>query len=186
MALIPAGTRLGAPYIPNAKRFSCTTSNAVYIGDPVVRVSGGGTTAGIPSCDICGATAAPHGVTTGIISTAYDSTPYKSTSTTERILLVETDPNILYSVGEDGGGAYMAATNISNVADLTGIGTGSNNTGISSVLIDSSTAASGSSAQVVLWGLAQIVGNAYGSSSTLWLAYLNEAQLVAGSSSNGV
>lgn len=186
MALIPVGTRSGRPYCPNPKPAICNSANAVYIGDAVVLNAGGGNADGIMEVDVAGDGGAILGVVVGIIPTSYDSEPYKTTATTERTLLIETDPDILYAVKEDGDGGFMAATNINNVVDIINNGTGSNTSGLSSNLLDSSTAAAGSSATFVIHGLHRDIDNSIGSASTIWEVYINEAQLAAGNAGNGV
>lgn len=186
MALIPVGTRSGRPYCPNPKPAVCNSANAVYIGDYVVLSADGGNAAGIQEVDVGSDGGAIYGVVVGIVPTAYDSTPYKTTATTERTLLIETDPSILYAIKEDGTGGFMTVSNINNVVDIDANGTGSNSSGLSANVLDSNTAAAGSAATFVISGLHQDIDNAVGSVNTIWEVYINEAQLAPGNAGNGV
>lgn len=186
MALIPVGHLNNGSYCPNPKPMTCNSANAVYVGDAVIASADGASADGIRECDIAPDGGAILGVVVGIEVESYNSPRYKTTATTARTLLVETDPAIIYAIQEDTTGGALAATNVGNVIDLDLNGTGSSISGKSANVLDSSTAAAGSSATLLIVGKHQDIDNAIGTTSTVWEVVINEIQQAPGSASNGV
>lgn len=185
--MIPIRTLAGAPYQPNAQEVACTTANAIYIGD-AVKLAGTGTVAGVIEVDISADGGADiWGIVVGVVPTSYDSDPYKTTATTERTLLVETDLDLVYAVAEDAvGGAIDQETALGSVVDLISNGSGNNVTGLSSNKLDSNTVATGSSAKLRIIGLSQDIKNSAGAAGSVYEVVINEAQAQRGNAGNGI
>ena len=172
----------GAPYSGAVNIYSvpASDSTAIYIGG-LVKPAGSADADGVMTVTGNVATGnAVIGVVTGIVPVTADSTIYRAASTL-RYVFVADDPNLLFEVQEDSGGAAMAATAVGNTADLTGFTSGSTATGLSAIEIDSSTAtASGDGTEdVMIWGLANRPDNAIGTNAK-WLVRLNNHFLVDG------
>lgn len=173
----------GAPYNGAATIFHvpASDSTAIYIGG-LVKSAGTANADGVMSVTGNVATGDPVlGVVTGFAYVTADSPTYRPAST-ERFVMVETDPNVLYEVQEDSVGGALAATAVGNTADLIGFTAGSTATGLSAIEIDSSTAtASGDGTQdVLILGLSQSpADNAIGVNAK-WLVRLNNHAMVDG------
>lgn len=89
------------------------------------------------------------GVVTSVDSTDRDSLLYRETLT-ERYVYVADDPNQIFEVQEDSDGGALAATNVGNLFDLTGLQSGDTTYGRSTTEIDSSTASTGAGDEDVL------------------------------------
>lgn len=176
----------GAPYngAANTYHVPASDSTAIYIGS-LVKPAG--------SADADGVMSVTGNITTGdaVIGVVVgvdamlgagaggrDSTVYRVAST-ERYLRVADDPNLLFEVQEDSVGAAMAAANVGNSADLTGLTSGDTGTGQSAIEIDSSTAtASGDGSEdVVVLGLERRADNEIGDNAK-WLVRLNNHFMV--------
>ena len=178
--LRPVSDMSGAPY--NGAVMRCyvpsSDSTAIYIGG-LVKPAGSGDASGVMSVTGNVSTGdAVLGVVTGVEPVTRESTIYRAAST-ERYVYVASDPNALFEVQEDSGGAALAVTAIGNSADLTGFTSGSTGTGLSAIEIDSSTAtASGDGTEdVVILGYVQRVDNEVGANAKL-LVRLNNHFLV--------
>lgn len=170
----------GACYTGGAGRYYVPSSDstAIYIGG-LVKFAGSADADGVPSVTGNVATGdAVVGVVVGVEPVTADSTIYRVASTA-RYVTVADDPNLLFEVQEDSGGAALAATAVGNVADLTGFTSGSTTTGLSSIEIDSSTAtASGDGTEdVLIVRLAKRPDNAIGTNAD-WLVRLNNHAFV--------
>ena len=168
----------------------CNSANAIYVGDTVKVISDGANSDGVLEVDVGADGGADiFAVVHSIVPEDYNSDPYKTTATTEvklNIAIVAQNPGVRYTIKEDAVGGALAATNVGNVADLIGNGTGVARTGMSSNLIDSDTAAAGSSAQLRLLRKIPLIGNDIGDTSTLWEVVINEMQFPMGGANNGV
>lgn len=98
------------------------------------------------------------------------------------------NPYDVYAITEDGA---IATTSVGMVADITGNGGGTSVTecdtasGLSTVMLDSSTAASGSSATLKIIGFEDVPDNTPGSTNSSVLVIINETAEV-GAGGNGV
>ena len=125
-------------YIP------ATDNTAVYVGG-LVKLAGSADAEGVPSVT---GNVATSNVVVGVVASfdpvlgaganGRDSTVYRAAST-ERYVYVYDDPNMLFEVQDDAS-ATLAATNMGNVADLTGFTSGSTATGRSAIEISATTA----------------------------------------------
>lgn len=86
-----------------------------------------------------------------------------STTATEIKAMVLADPNIAYSICDDGDSDFLTAADIGTAADII-VGTGSTVTGISAVALDTSSA-SGSTAQLKIIEKLDRQGNDYGAAN---------------------
>lgn len=165
-------------YIPSSQ------AGKIYLGDPLVAL--GGTDAyGVPAVGIATA-GATHQVLGGFIGRSngpqgsnvtllQSDTVYRPASVVGYGLICD-DPNQLYVVQEDSaGGAIAVGTSAFDNADLVA-GTGSDVTGFSGWMLDSSTVGSGATLQTKILGLLRGPDNAVGNYAK-WVVRLNLAQL---------
>lgn len=172
----------GAPYNGAANKYYVPSSDstAIYVGG-LVKLAGSADADGVASVTGNVATGnAVLGVVVAVVPDTADSLVYRAASTT-RYVMVADDPNLVFEIQEDSGGAAMAAANVGNTADITGFTGGSTTTGLSSLEIDSSTAtASGDGTEdVLIVGLVQSPDNAIGTNAN-WLVRLNNHSFVDG------
>ena len=169
----------GAPYNGGAQEMLCIGANestALFVGD-VVEFGGTAGAAGVvvsgrdvegmPSIVHSTATTAGDKVVGVIVGFIQDQTlPKKyNPASTDRIVLVCTDPTVVYEVQEDGVGNNIAATAIgSNIAQVSGAG--STVTGASAYALDSSQTATTATYPWRLLGLVKRPDNALGSGTT--------------------
>jgi hypothetical protein len=173
--LRPVRYASGAPYNGAAQTFyvPATDSTAIYVGG-LVKFAGSADANGIPTVtgDITTADVVA-GVVVAVDAETADSTTYRAASTA-RYVKVATDPGLIFHVQEDSVGGALAATNVGNAADLTGLTAGSTTSGRSTIEIDSSTAvAPGTNEDVLILGLAQIAGNEIGANAVWEVRLLN-------------
>ena len=148
--LIPVRYRSGAPYSggDNTYYVPSTDSTAIYIGDPVKPVTAASDANGIPTVTIATAAGGTFilGSVVGVVSAGEpvvaqtrDKTVYRPASTAAYVLVAD-DPDLLFEIQEDGVGGAMGVSAGSRNVDLIA-GTGSNNSGYSGWMADSSTLA---------------------------------------------
>lgn len=180
--LIPRRYLSGAPYNGAANKYHipASDSTAAYIGS-LVKLAGSADANGIATVTSNVSTGnAVIGVVVGMADSVRSDPVYRVASTS-RYVLVADDPNLLFEIQEDSGGAAMAAANIGNTADLATITAGNATTGYSSMEIDSSTAtASGDGTEdVLIVGLVPRVDNEFGTNAK-FLVRLNNHFYVDG------
>lgn len=173
--LKPVGGLNGAPFSGRVSRYYVPASDgtAIYVGG-LVKPAGSADANGVMSVTGNVATGdSVMGVVVSVEPVTRASEVYRAASTA-RYVLVADDPNTLFEIQEDSVGAALAAANVGNSADLTGITGGATATGLSSMEIDSSTAtASGDGTEdVLLLGLSQRVDNEFGDFAK-WVVRLN-------------
>lgn len=183
--LRPVRYASGAPYNGACNLYFATgATGALFIGDPVI-ANGAANTAEVqgfpagtlPGCQIAldGSGDPITGVVVGVLPVTADSTTYRATST-DRIIMVADDPDLIFQVQQDNGGA-IATTDVGlNVVLATGSG-GSTVTGLSSWVIAAATAPANTVAyQLYLERLAPLPGNAIGDYA-VWECRINNHQL---------
>lgn len=108
-----------------------------------------------------------------------DSTLYRVAST-ERYVYIADDPNLVFSVQDDAAATLTAAV-VGNVADLTGLTSGSTTTGLSSIEISAATVTSSGDGteDVLIMGLERKPDNSIGDNAN-WLVRLNNHVFVDG------
>lgn len=172
----------GAPYNGAVNKYRVNSANTsdIFIGG-LVKSTGSANAQGIMGVSGAVSTGeAVIGVVVGVEPVTADSPVYRPAST-ERILLVADDPNLVFEIQEDSVGGAGAAGAVGSVADLTGFESGSTVTGRSTMMVDTSTAtASGDGTEdVLLVGLAQREDNEFGDYAK-WLVRLNNHSFVDG------
>lgn len=182
--LIPVRHLDGRPYTGAVNMYLADDTSAIYIGDPVK--SGGsagaaGTTVnginceGMPTITVAAAGDTLRGVVVGFLPLQSDLTLlYKAATAADRIALVVDDPNVVFEVQEDSGGAATAAVDVGENADIV-YAAGSATSGVSGVMLDSSTHAT-TSAQLRILGFVNRPDNAIGTNAKL-LVVINEHEL---------
>lgn len=112
-----------------------TDGTAIYVGQPV-KLVGSATTDGVSHVTAMTTTAdVVCGVVVGVEPETQDSLLYRAASTA-RYLLVADDPAQVFEIQSDGIGGVAA---VGEVADLTGIASGSTSTGRSAIEISNTT-----------------------------------------------
>ena len=86
------------------------------------------------------------------------------------------DPNIVYEIQTDG---TIAQTSVGDEADLSNTTAGSTTTGLSACTLNSTVTAAGSSAQMLILGLAPYADNAFGDAYVILQVKVNESQFNA-------
>lgn len=168
--LRPVRHRNGAPYNGAVSRYliPSTDSNDYFIGDPV-RLAGTGNTEGtIATVKI--AVVTTNTVVLGpIVAFEFDPddlTAVYGKASTDRIVYVADDPDLVFEVTEDAGGAAIVVGDIGDRFIMTAGSGGSTATGLSSWELDSSSAAGAATHQYTLLGLREDPGNELGSGTT--------------------
>ena len=176
---VPIRNLNGSPYNAQVMMFLCSASDestALFVGD-VVEFGGTAGAAGkvVSGMDMEGVPTVIHstktttrdaiaGVIVGFIQDQTLPKKYNPAST-DRVVLVEVGPDVVYEVQEDGVGNNIAATAIgSNIAQVSGAG--STVTGMSAYALDSSDTATTSTYPWRLLGLVKRPDNALGLAST--------------------
>lgn len=183
--LRPVRTLNGAPWNGQVNYYFATgASGAICIGDPV-RAAGaantsdfGGFQAGtLPTVAVAtaGTTNEITGVCVGVLPVSRDSTPYRENST-DRVIMVADDPQLIFQVQEDASGTALAGTDVGQFVCF-GSGTGSTVTSRSVWTILTSTAPAATVGfQAMLIRLAPLPNNAIGTYA-VWEVMINDHQL---------
>lgn len=168
--LRPIRHKSGAPYNGACKAYFVTGSNsALFIGDPVIKAGSSNSTAinghlpgSLPT--VVKATAGDGNAITGVIvgfeTTDRSDTPYR-VDATDRVVLVADDPDLVFVVQDDGGGA-LDHDAVGLNANLIFTTAGNTATGISGVELDGGTTdgpAADASNQLTIQRLHPVVGN---------------------------
>lgn len=172
--LSPVRYLSGAPYngSPNTYSVAAGYGTAIYVGDPVVDIGTSQTINGVVYKDVqlAATTDVITGVVVGVVPVTRDSTIYREAST-QRILLVADDPNLLFEVQEGTGGTALTANDLGlNISFAAG--TGSATTGMSGLTIDNATEATSNALCLKLISVSNRPNNAIGDSCR-WLVRLN-------------
>lgn len=177
--LKPVRYQGGAAYTGAATRYyiPATDTTASYIGG-LVKMAGSADSRGVASVtgnittgDVVVGVVVGFDPSNGAGADGRDSTIYRAAST-ERYVYVADDPNLLFSVQDDAG-ATLTAANVGNLADLTGLTSGSTTTGLSSIEISATTATTGAGDEdVLIVGLVDSPENSIGDNAE-WLVRLN-------------
>lgn len=141
--LRPVQNMLGSPYNGQIMQYATATGDAtaMFVGDPVKFT---GTSQFINGLTYANVTQAATGdvicgVVTGFLQTDRDSPLYRVAST-QRLALVDIDPNSLFEIQQVAGGTPLTANDINLNANFV-VAAGSTFTGQSGVTIDNTTEA---------------------------------------------
>lgn len=161
----------GGPYMGDANLYYVPSSDstAIFVGD-AVKLAGSADSDGVPSVAQAAAGDTVIGVVVGVKPVTNDSTIYREAST-ERYVYVADDPDLLFLVQEDSDGGALAAADVGNNCDLV-VGSGSTQTGLSAMEVDSSTKAT-TTAQVRIMRLWDAADNEIGDQAK-WLVKIVE------------
>jgi hypothetical protein len=113
------------------------------------------------------------GVVVGVAADTRDSLTYRAAST-QRILLVADDPDLLFEIQEVSGGTALTANDIGLNANFI-VGTGSTTTGLSGVELNNATEATTNTLDCQIIGLSPRADNEVGEHAK-WLVRLNNHQ----------
>lgn len=182
--LRPVRHRNGAPYNGAARVYSVAAGNgtAIYVGDLVTLAGTSQTIDGVVYSDVVQSATGDvfQGVVMGVLPTTQDSLKYRAAST-QRLLLVADDPDLLFEIQEVSGGTPLAANDIGLNANVV-VGTGSTVTGMSGMELNNATEATTNTLDVKIVGFVNRADNEIGEHAK-WLVALNRhrfANQVAG------
>lgn len=169
----------GAPYNGafNAYSTAAGDSTAIFIGDPVTLSGTSQTINGATYADVdqAASTDVVVGVVVGVKPVTADSTKYRAGST-QRIVYVADDPNLLFEIQEVSGGTALTANDIGLNANFV-VGSGSTVTGMSGVELNNATEADTNTLDLKIVGIVNREDNAVGEHAK-WLVRLNKHQYV--------
>lgn len=133
----------GAPYNAAVNFYSTAAGDgtAIFLGDPVKLSGTSQTISGRIYKDVDQAATGDVvvGVCVGVLPVTADSLIYRAAST-QRILMVADDPNLLFEIQEVSGGTALTANDIGLNADFV-VGSGSTTSGMSGVELNNATEA---------------------------------------------
>lgn len=174
--LVPVSDAYGKPYNGAFREYSVAAGNgtAIYVGDPVTTAAVGTaqTINGKVMLDVVQAATGDviTGVVVGVQWVTEASLPYRAAST-QRVLYVCDDPNMLFEIQEASGGTALTANDMGLNANFV-VGSGSTTTGNSGVELDNSTEAGTNTLDLKIIGLANRPDNAIGEHAK-WLVRIN-------------
>jgi len=163
----------GSPYNGQCNEYECNTGNAVFLGD-FVKSGGTANAEGRATVVIAAAGDALRGVVVGIVPDTADSLIYRASGTTRRLLVCD-DPDYVFEIQADNGGANLALVDVGENADILVTG-GSTVTGTSATELDSSTHTA-STAQLRILGFVQRTDNTPAADYAKVLVTINEHEL---------
>lgn len=187
--LKPVGYLGGSPWNGQARIYyvPATNATALYVGDPVTRLTADADTNGIPSVSIGVAGSAICGVIVGVLPTSasvslvgstIDLTRRSLPVSTAGYVLVADDPNILFEVEEGttagAAGTALTASAVGNNANFIVLA-GAKTYADSGTLLDNATEATTATLNLKLMGLAQREDNAFGARAK-WIVKINNHQ----------
>jgi len=198
--LVPVGYLNGSPWNGQARLYYVPVGNAtaLYVGDPVTRLTASADANGIPSVSIGVAGAAICGVIVGfpvstagpsLVGTTIDLTRRSLPVSTAGYVLVADDPNILFEIQEGTGtagatGTALTAAAIGLNANFVVVA-GASTVSDSGTVLDNGTEAVTATLNLKLMSLAQREDNAFGNYAK-WIVKINNHQYGGGTGTLGV
>ena len=183
LGLVPVKDKNGRTYNGSFNLYyvPSTYATALFVGDPVI-ITGTSNTSDYKAHpagtlpEVNKATAAGgayiSGVIVGFEINQDDLTKTYNAASTERIVYVADNPDLLFEVQEDSAGTVLDATDVGLNIDLVYTHSGSTTSGKSGAEIDRSTVAATNTLQLKILRLANKVDNALGDSAK-WLVMIN-------------
>lgn len=175
--LKPVAHRNGAPYNGAFRAYSAlaTDATAFYIGDPVILSGTSQTIDGVVYSDVDQAATGDVivGVVVGVKPVTQDSVRYRAAST-QRIVYVADDPDLLFEIQEVSGGTALAANDAGLNANFV-VAAGSTVTGLSGVELNNGTEATTNTLDLHIVGPVAREDNAIGEHCK-WLVTINRHQ----------
>lgn len=182
--LKPVRHRSGAPYTGSGTVYSVAAGDgtAIMVGDLVTNAGTAQTINGVVYQDVVRSATGDvfQGVVIGVLPDTQDSLKYRAAST-QRLLLVEDNPDLLFEIQEVSGGTPLAAADIGLNANVV-VAAGSTVTGLSGMELNNATEATTNTLDVKILGFVNRVDNEIGEHAK-WLVALNRhrfANQVAG------
>jgi hypothetical protein len=167
----------GGPYNGPGNIYSTAAGDAtaVFLGDPVIISGTAQTIDGVVYQDVDQAATGDVvvGVVTEVLFVTRDSTVYRAAST-QRLLRVCDDPNVLFEIQEVSGGTALVANAIGLNCDFV-VAAGSTTTGFSGVELNNATEATTNTLDLHIWGFVNRPDNAVGEHAK-WLVRINRHQ----------
>lgn len=197
--LKPVSTLTGAPYNGQARLYYVPAANAtaLYVGDPVTRLTASADANGVPSVAIGVAGSAICGVIVGILpvsagvslqGTTLDLTRRSLPVSTAGYVMVADDPSILFEIEEGttagAAGTALTASAIGNNANFIVLA-GASTVSDSGTLLDNATEATTATLNLKIMSLAQREDNAFGTRAK-WIVKINNHQYGAHTGTAGV
>jgi hypothetical protein len=179
--LVPVAYVGGGVYTGAFREYSVAAGNAVaiFVGDPVTTAGVGTaqTINGKVMLDVVQAATGDiiTGVVVGVQPVTEASLPYRVAST-QRVLYVADDPNLIFEIQEVSGGTALTANDLGMNADFV-VGSGSTTTGLSGVELNNATEATTNTLDLKLIGFKNAPDNAIGEHAK-WLVRLNRHRYV--------
>lgn len=174
MGLKPIRHINGAPYNGAYREYyvPATYATALFVGDPVV-ITGTSNTSAIagnapgtlPEINKSGEGTKISGVIVGFAPDPDGLERIYNPASTERIVYVADDPDLVFEIQEDSDGGALAATSVGLNAPLEFATSGSTTTGLSGVELDSSGAATTNTLNFKIMRLVNRVDNAIGTNA---------------------
>ncbi len=187
----PVRYRSGAPYTGACNPYYVGTGDSValFIGDPVVLVGNSNTAAegdgrhAIGTLPVCARATAGDanpvcGIVVGVEFETRDSLVYRAAST-ERIIYVADDPELIFHVQDDGAGT-PGATNAFTNANIVFTHSGDTVYGRSKAELNAASMIADQSFQLLMLGAARLPGNDAASDFCIWEVLLNTHQFKGG------
>ena len=185
----PVSNFSGAPYNGATRQYIHASGDgtALFIGDPVlatgdsVFVNVGGSVQSFPIGTLAATTDIIDGVVIGVDLVTRDS-PIYAPASTERVITVAIDPDMLLLVKDGAAGTPLTANAIGLNVSFTGAASGSTVTGLSGVTLDNTTEAGTNTLALKIIGQYQAPDNdlgsavATGAASGAWLVKLNRSR----------
>lgn len=181
--LRPVRYMSGAPYngAVNAYSTAAGDATAIFLGDPVIISGTAQTINGIVYQDVD--QAATGDVIVGVVvgvdpsigtgASGRDSAVHRLAST-QRIVYVADDPNLLFEIQEVSGGTPLAAADIGLNANFV-VAAGNATTGLSGVELNNGTEATTNTLDLQIVGFSNKIGNEVGEHAK-WLVRINRHQ----------
>ena len=182
--LRPVGMVSGVPYSGSNRTYSIAAGDAtaVYIGDAVKLAGTTQLINGSPYSDVVIAATGDVmlGVVVGILPSTRDSLTYRAAST-QRLLLIADDPNLLFEIAQGSGGTALTANDVGLNVDLSVVA-GSTITGYSGSVINNATEATTNTLDLKIIGIVDRADNdigtavGTGAASSRFLVRINRHQ----------
>jgi hypothetical protein len=175
--LKPVQHRNGAPYNGSFRLYSVAAGNgtAIMIGDPVTLAGTSQTIDGRIYSDVVRSATGDvfQGVCIGVVPVTQDSLRYRAAST-QRVLMVADDPDLLFEIQEVSGGTALTANDAGLNANII-VASGSTVTGLSGVELNNSGEDTTNTLDLHLVGVVMREDNAIGEHCK-WLVTFNRHQ----------
>ena len=175
--LRPVRYMSGAPYNGAVNIYSTAAGDgtAIFVGDPVVMSGTAQTIDGVIYQDVDQAATGDVivGTVVAVLPVTRDSTVHRAAST-QRLLAIADDPNLLFEIQEVSGGTALTANDMGLNANFV-VAAGSATTGLSGVELNNATEATTNTLDLQIVAFANRPGNEIGANAK-WLVRINRHQ----------